>query len=169
MEIFMDQSQVKEFKLLFRELKKNYLMNDFSLEEICEGPLKGDEVDLTIEDRDKALFFKLRGRQDIFLKKVNQAEERISSGRFGECLECGHEISLDRLRARPMAGHCIDCKEEQEREEIHVVYHKKSHTHGKTFHADNVTSLPLEKIKEASIESHKILKFNKERIHFTGH
>lgn len=164
----MDQQQLQEFSTLFQDLRKNYLMNNFNLSDDFNETQKGDEVDQIIEERDKALLVKLKGRQDFFLKKVEQAEQRIRNGSFGECLECGDDISLDRLRARPTATQCISCKEEQEREEHHVRYEKKSHTHGKTFNNSNVT--PLSKLEShQKFEQEKILKFNKERINLNRH
>ena len=163
----MDQHQLSEFKTLFNDIRKNYSMNDFNLAEKFEETSRGDEVDQVLEDRNMALVIKLQGRQDFFLKKVSQAEERIIKGCFGECFDCGDEINLDRLKARPTATLCIDCKEEQEREEQHIQYERKSHTHGKTFQNNIITmSNPTEK---GTISNSKILKFNKERINLNRH
>jgi DnaK suppressor protein len=164
----MDQQQLVEFKHLFRDIRKNYSMTDFNFSENIEEVTKGDEVDRIIEDRDKSLLIKLKGRQDFFLKKISQAEHRIESGCFGECLECGDDISLDRLKARPTATQCIECKEVQERKEQHIQYEKKSHTHGKTFNNKNVLSLK-DSEQKATISNSKILKFNKDRINLNQH
>jgi DnaK suppressor protein len=34
----------------------------------------------------------------------------LSSGDFGYCENCGEDIGLKRLEARPTANLCIDCK-----------------------------------------------------------
>jgi DnaK suppressor protein len=163
----MDQHQITEFKTLFKDIKKNYSMNDFNLSERFEETSRGDEVDQVLEDRSMALVIKLQGRQDFFLKKVSQAEERIMKGCFGECFDCGDEICLVRLKARPIATLCIGCKEEQERAEQHIQYEKKSHTHGKTFQ-NNITPLSNSNEK-GTISNSKILKFNRERINLNRH
>ena len=49
------------------------------------------------------------------LNKINAALEKIEQGVYGECENCGEEIGLKRLEARPVAELCIDCKAEQEK------------------------------------------------------
>lgn len=126
------------FKEMFFEMLKNYQQDndEIRLTKIS----KGDEVDLVNDNREKMLFLKLQGRQKFFVKKIKQAIERIDEGSFGICSICGEDIEEKRLSARPMTSLCIGCKEEQEREECHVLYHRKSHTLGKTF-GNNVVSL----------------------------
>ncbi len=51
------------------------------------------------------------------LDKINKALVKIDDGTFGVCEECGEEISVKRLEARPETTLCIKCKEDQEREE----------------------------------------------------
>ena len=40
---------------------------------------------------------------------VKRALERINKGTYGECVQCGEQISPARLQARPEAALCIDC------------------------------------------------------------
>lgn len=42
------------------------------------------------------------------LKKVEKALERMNDGRYGKCLECGKDISFDRLQAVPASLYCIE-------------------------------------------------------------
>jgi DnaK suppressor protein len=48
------------------------------------------------------------------LLKVNEALRRLDEGTYGNCFECGDEISEARLRALPFAVRCKDCEEERE-------------------------------------------------------
>lgn len=48
------------------------------------------------------------------LSKVNEALARLDEGTYGNCFECGEEISEQRLRALPFAVRCKDCEEERE-------------------------------------------------------
>ncbi|MBP1635753.1 MAG: dksA [Acidobacteria bacterium] len=48
------------------------------------------------------------------LHKINEALERLEEGAYGNCFECGEEISRQRLRALPFAVRCIDCEEARE-------------------------------------------------------
>jgi DnaK suppressor protein len=48
------------------------------------------------------------------LNKVNAALRRLEEGTYGNCFECGDEISEARLRALPFAVRCKDCEEARE-------------------------------------------------------
>jgi DnaK suppressor protein len=48
------------------------------------------------------------------LNKINEALQRLETGRYGFCFECGEEISEARLRALPFAVRCKDCEEARE-------------------------------------------------------
>jgi len=60
---------------------------------------------------------RLRGREQKLLKKIDEALDRINNGSFGICESCGEEISIKRVKARPVTTLCIDCKTMQEEEE----------------------------------------------------
>lgn len=42
---------------------------------------------------------------ELRLQEVTRALDRIGQGTFGRCLECGLDISEERLRANPAAGY----------------------------------------------------------------
>lgn len=48
------------------------------------------------------------------LNKVNEALRRLDENTYGNCFECGDEISEARLRALPFAVRCKDCEQERE-------------------------------------------------------
>ena len=48
------------------------------------------------------------------LQKINVALSRLEEGVYGNCYECGEEISEPRLRALPFAVRCKDCEEARE-------------------------------------------------------
>ena len=48
------------------------------------------------------------------LNKINEALTRLEEGAYGNCFECGEEISEARLRALPFAVRCKDCEEARE-------------------------------------------------------
>lgn len=124
----MNNEMREQFENLFIELKKTTIMEMKKIDPSFE---KGDEVDLTQEERDRALDLKILGRQSFFLKKIENGLFKIKNGTFGICEECENEIEINRLRARPTATQCINCKEEEERSEGKILYEKKSHTHGR--------------------------------------
>jgi DnaK suppressor protein len=76
-----------------------------------------DELDLASSESALAFTGRLREREATLLVKVDRALEKIKEGTFGTCENCGENIGLKRLEARPVAELCIDCKTEQERNE----------------------------------------------------
>lgn len=146
----MDRNLLEQFENLFLHLKKNTL-NEMKLEDKDLSCEKGDEVDLSLEERDRSMNLKLLGRHSFMLKKIDNALLKIKNGTFGICDECDGDIEINRLRARPVATQCIACKEESERTEGQVLYQKRSHTLGKSF-GTNV--IPLRNFGENNQETY---------------
>lgn len=48
------------------------------------------------------------------LNKIDAALRRLEEGTYGNCFECGEEISEARLKALPFAVRCKDCEEARE-------------------------------------------------------
>ena len=45
------------------------------------------------------------------LRKISVALERMKTGQYGLCTECGAQIAAKRIEAYPYAEECIDCAE----------------------------------------------------------
>ncbi len=76
-----------------------------------------DPADRATAESDRTFILRLRDRDRKVVKKIRQTLDRIDNGDFGVCEECGEEIGLARLKARPVATLCIRCKSAQEEEE----------------------------------------------------
>jgi RNA polymerase-binding transcription factor len=74
-----------------------------------------DEMDLASSEYLQSFTFRLRGREKVFLEKIDHALEKIQNGSFGVCEQCDDPISIKRLEARLETTLCIRCKEDQER------------------------------------------------------
>ena len=74
-----------------------------------------DEMDLASSEYMQSFTFRLRGRERVFLKKIEKALKKLDEGVFGVCDDCEEPISVKRLEARPETELCIRCKEDQER------------------------------------------------------
>ena len=48
------------------------------------------------------------------LRNIDTALEKIEEGTFGICESCEKKINKERLKAVPYASLCIDCKREEE-------------------------------------------------------
>ena len=80
-------------------------------------PIPADTIDVSTDESSKVTELRLRDREKYLLNKIQKALERIGENIYGECVECGADIGYARMKARPVAELCIDCKEEQERQE----------------------------------------------------
>ncbi len=115
-----DTSKYEEIK---RDLEKQRALLLAEAGVIIGGGLNPDKLnfpDLTDQataEADKNFILRLREREQKLLKKIDQALDRIANGTFGICESCGEEISYKRLKARPVATYCIECKIRQEEEE----------------------------------------------------
>jgi DnaK suppressor protein len=76
-----------------------------------------DEIDTASSEMNLAFQGRLRERERGLLGKINKALGKIDEGIFGECESCGEQITPKRIKARPVAELCIDCKSEQEQME----------------------------------------------------
>ncbi len=76
-----------------------------------------DPADRATAESERAFILRLRDRDRKVVKKIRQTLDRIDNGEFGVCEECGEEIGLARLKARPITTLCIRCKSSQEEEE----------------------------------------------------
>ncbi len=77
-----------------------------------------DEIDTAVAESSLSFTGRMRERERQLLSEIERALEKIDQGKtFGECENCGDEIGVKRLLARPVASLCIACKDEQERDE----------------------------------------------------
>ena len=123
----MNSQKMNEFKKLFEQQKQSILeAHALTAEEfkVSQDDLF-DEMDLTSTELEQGMRIRLRNRQTLYLKKIDQALARIKAGSFGECMGCEEEIEIRRLEARPTTTHCVACKEEEERkEQLHIDGHR---------------------------------------------
>ena len=100
----MNKATLKKFKTLLTDKRdeilkkaKQTLEQDMALD-TDDLP---DEMDLASSEYLQSFTFRLRGREKSFLDKIEKALKKIDEGTFGVCEECGEEISVKRLEARP--------------------------------------------------------------------
>ncbi len=63
-------------------------------------------------EREKAFMLSSKGKR--YLYHIDEALRRIRDKTYGKCLQCGGNISTERLTAVPHARLCIACKEAEE-------------------------------------------------------
>mgnify|MGYP002634858013 CR=1 FL=1 len=73
-----------------------------------------DEIDAACEVTDTIVEDEIAALEDRRLDAVDEALQRLMSGIYGVCADCGNPISEDRLQALPDAALCVHCQEKFE-------------------------------------------------------
>ena len=73
-----------------------------------------DPTDRATLESDRNFMLRIRDREHKLIKKIKKALARIENGTFGECEACGEDITVKRLKARPVTTQCIECKTKEE-------------------------------------------------------
>jgi DnaK suppressor protein len=74
-------------------------------------------------EADRNFMLRIRDRENKLIKKIKKALDRIDSGTFGVCEKCGEDISVKRLKARPVTTLCIACKTKEDYQETAKISH----------------------------------------------
>lgn len=69
-----------------------------------------DPIDRASQEEEFNLELRTRDRERKLLKKIEETLIRINDHDYGYCDDCGAEIGMRRLEARPTATQCIECK-----------------------------------------------------------
>jgi DnaK suppressor protein len=115
-EDYMSDHQRGHFRKIL-DAWKQQLMQDVDL---TVGHLKedavfyADPVDRASQEEGFNLELRTRDRERKLIKKIEQSLDLLNMGEYGFCEDCGAEIGIRRLEARPTAVKCIDCKTFQE-------------------------------------------------------
>jgi DnaK suppressor protein len=72
---------------------------------------QGESSEVDIQDDIEFALIQMKAET---LNKIDAALRRLEEGTYGDCFECGEEISEARLRALPFAVRCKDCEEARE-------------------------------------------------------
>ena len=116
----MDSKQIQYFKTVLNAQQERLVTQaTLALSElVSQNNQEIEYLDRASVHADQVLKLKIKGRESKLIKKIKLALERIESGTYGSCEECGEDISIKRLEARPVTTKCIDCKEYEERLEL---------------------------------------------------
>jgi DnaK suppressor protein len=74
-----------------------------------------DEVDEIVANEEREIRF---GTRELLVDRVNRitaALDRLRSGEYGTCVECGEPIAPARLRVMPEVETCVRCQDRIER------------------------------------------------------
>jgi len=111
-EEYMSPAQLAHFKKILNDWKQE-LMNEVDR---TVGHMKDesanlpDPADRATQEEEFSLELRTRDRERKLIKKIDKTLKAIEGDDYGYCEDCGIEIGLKRLEARPTATLCIDCK-----------------------------------------------------------
>lgn len=122
-ERYMSARQLKHFRTILANWRTQ-LVDDISRtihsmqDETINHP---DPTDRATQETDMSLELRSRDRERKLIKKIDDTFMLIDAGDYGFCENCGVEIGIQRLEARPTATLCIDCKTLDEIRERQVI------------------------------------------------
>lgn len=111
-EEYMGEPQAEHFRNLLRAWKQQ-LMEEVDRtvthmkDEAANFP---DPADRATQEEEFSLELRTRDRERKLIAKIDSTLERIDQDDYGFCDQCGVEIGIRRLEARPTANLCVDCK-----------------------------------------------------------
>ncbi|MDP2225904.1 MAG: RNA polymerase-binding protein DksA [Moraxellaceae bacterium] len=111
-EDYMGAKQLEHFRLILQAWKRELMEEvDRTVHHMQDesGSLP-DPNDRATQEEEFSLELRTRDRERKLIKKIDQTIDRIDKDDYGYCDDCGVEIGIRRLEARPTATLCIDCK-----------------------------------------------------------
>lgn len=115
----MEKEHLEYFKKLLLKRRQELLGHaDDTVSELTDGKENfPDPTDRASVESDRNFILRLRDRERKLIVKIDEALERIADESYGICEDCGDDIGIKRLEARPVTTQCIDCKTKAERRE----------------------------------------------------
>lgn len=110
----MEKKQVENFKKRLLESQqqlRHTLDRTTATKDDALHDFGRDEGDRANASQSKEMTFLQAAQARGLISLIEGALGRISNGTFGECLNCGQEISQNRLTAVPWSRYCITCQE----------------------------------------------------------
>ena len=111
-EEYMNDAQRVHFRSILETWRKNLLEEANATRENMRRTKDGlaDEVDLAAYEESFRLVLRARDRELKLIKKIDMSIEALKEGDYGYCDDCGTDIGIARLEARPTATKCVECK-----------------------------------------------------------
>ena len=112
----MKKKDIEYFKKLLTERLENLLAEASQTVSGMTGEIASfpDPTDRASLEADRNFMLRIRDRERKLIVKIREALERIDDGTYGVCESCDCDISIKRLKARPVTTQCIECKTKEE-------------------------------------------------------
>ena len=112
----MEEKDLEFFKHLLTQWLEELLNRaDDTVEELLDSQENlADPLDRVSVESERIWTLRIRDRESFLIKKIRHSLEDIENGEYGICKDCGEDISIERLKARPVTSFCIRCKTKRE-------------------------------------------------------
>ena len=120
-EEYMNTTQLEHFRKILLGWKQVLMEQvDATVSHMQNEPGNlADPNDCATREEEFNLELRTRDRERQLIKKIESTLQQIKQNEYGYCTQCGEEIGVRRLEARPTANLCIDCKTLAEIREKH--------------------------------------------------
>lgn len=72
-------------------------------------------ADIGSDNYEQEFALELIQNEEVTLREIDEALKRIEDRSYGKCEDCGKKVPVARLKAKPHAKYCIECKRLQEK------------------------------------------------------
>ena len=115
---YMSEEQLAFFRDRLLQMRAEVLAREIDVKErLHQREVFADPADRASAEEEHWLDLRLRERESLLLRKIEDAFRRIRDKDYGYCEKTGEPIGIARLLARPTATVCVDIKGQDERAE----------------------------------------------------
>lgn len=120
---YMDAKHVQHFKAILAAWRKELVEElNRTVHHIQDETVNhADPNDRASQETEFTLELRSRDRERKLIKKIDDSITQLDQDDYGFCVNCGDEIGIRRLEARPTATLCIECKSLDEIREKQVM------------------------------------------------
>ena len=113
---YMSSEQRQWFRQRLLDFRARYLIDSAKTAQELRQQEKdlADEIDRANSEFGYVVELRENERLGFLQQKIDAALAKIEDGTYGYCSECGEQIGIKRMAARPVATLCIECKQFRE-------------------------------------------------------
>ena len=108
---YMNDVQLEFFRKRLQQMREEVVAREVDVKErLHQREVFADPADRASAEEEHWLDLRLRERESLLLRKIEEALRRIKDKEYGYCEVTGEPIGIPRLLARPTATVCVDVK-----------------------------------------------------------
>jgi DnaK suppressor protein len=117
---YMNEVQIEFFRQRLLKMREEVLAREMDVKErLHQREVFADPADRATAEEEHWLDLRLRERESMLMRKIDESLRRIRDKEYGYCVKTGEAIGIPRLLARPTATVCVDVKGQDEKVETH--------------------------------------------------